>query len=94
MTHDQWVQMHLKQMRAERRQRRTLILGAGGKNRARLIDEKGERILYGPYGQAVRVIEWEGGNQVEEDEHLHAVIRPAARFKLAAGSAVDESGSR
>lgn len=83
-THDEWVQFMLKRLRAERRQSRTVITGAGGQNRARLVDERGERMLYGPTGQPLRVIEWEGGNQIEEDEHLHAVIRPAARFKLSA----------
>ncbi len=83
ITHHQWVQMHLKQMRAERRQRKTLIFGSGARNRARLREEKGERILYGPTGQPVRVLEYDGGNQVEErGDKLHAVIRPRARFKM------------
>jgi hypothetical protein len=83
MTHDEWVQLHLKQMRAERRQRQTLIFGAGGVNRARLTDDQGERIIVGPTGRPVRVIEYVGGNQVEQwDDKLHAVVRPAVHFKF------------
>lgn len=83
ITHDEWVQTHLKQMRAERRQRRTVIYGTGAKNRGAITDDKGERILLGPTGRPVRVIEYEGGNQVEQwDDRLHAVIRPAVRFKF------------
>lgn len=83
LTHDDWVQMHLKQMRAERKQRRTVIFGTGAQNRARLTDDRGERILYGPTGQPVRVIEHVGGNQVEQwDDKLHAVVRPDVYLKL------------
>lgn len=83
VTHDEWVQTHLKQMRAERRQRRTLILGSGATNRARLVEDKGERILFGPTGRPVRVIEYVGGNQVEQwDDRLHAVVRPKVHFKF------------
>jgi len=83
LSHDEWVQTHLKQMRAERRQRQTVIYGTGAKNRGAITDDKGERIVYGPTGKPVRVIEWQGGNQVEQwDDRLHAVIRPAVHFKF------------
>ena len=83
LSHDEWVQAHLKQMRAERRQRQTVIYGTGAKNRGAITDDKGERIVYGPTGKPVRVIEWQGGNQVEQwDDRLHAVIRPAVHFKF------------
>jgi hypothetical protein len=82
-THDQWVQMHLNQMRAERRQRRTIITGTGAANRARLVEDRGERIIYGPTGQPVRVIEYVGGNQIEQwDDKLHAIVRPHVHLKL------------
>ena len=83
ITHDQWVQLYLKRMRAERKQRRTLIFGSGAANRAHLTDDVGERVLYGPTGVPVRVLEYEGGNQIEQaDDRLHAIVRPAVRFKL------------
>jgi len=80
--HDRWVQAHLFQMRAERRRPRTIISGAGARFRTAAQADRGERVLYGPHGRPVRIIEYEGGNQVEEDEHLHAVVRPHAYFKL------------
>ena len=81
--HDRWVQRHLKQMRVERKQRRTIFSGVGARGRARITEDRAEHILYGPTGQRVRVIEYAGGNQIEQhDDKLHAVIRPAAHFKM------------
>lgn len=45
-----------------------------------VIHSNGERVIYGPNGQAIaRVIEDPlHGTQVEEAERLHAVVRPQA----------------
>lgn len=41
------------------------------------VHSSGERVIYGPRGEAIRVVEFaEGGNQIEHGEHLHAVVRP------------------
>jgi hypothetical protein len=41
------------------------------------VHKPGERVILGPSGEMIRVVEVpEGGNQIEHDEHLHAVIRP------------------
>ena len=80
--HERFVQAALWHARQTRPERHTIITGTGARHRARPLAEKGERILYGPHGQPVRLIEWEGGNQIEEDEHLHAIVRPSTRFTL------------
>jgi len=69
---DDYVQAWLTKMRAPLK-RRTQFGPAG---RA-VIRSTGERIIYGPNGQPIRVIEHpEGGNQIEHGDHLHAVVRP------------------
>lgn len=75
---DRWVQKHLFAMRADPRQRRTVI-GPAGTFRPL---EDGETVLYAPDGTPVRVVERIGehgevsGNQVEHGDVLHAVVRP------------------
>jgi len=76
---DRWVQQHLTEMRAPLK-KRTMFTVAG-----RSVQRSaGERIVYGPNGQPVRVVELpEGGNQIEQDDRLHAVVRPQTlRLKL------------
>lgn len=53
---------------------RTLFTSAG----RTVLHEKAERVIYGPDGrQLCRVIEDDvHGTQIEEDERLHAVVRP------------------
>jgi hypothetical protein len=71
---DDYVQAYLTQMRAPLKQR--TVFGQGGKT---VVRSKGERILLGPNGQPIRVVEDpEGGTQIEHGDHLHAVIRPQA----------------
>lgn len=52
----------------------TIISTLAGTMRVR---SDGERVIYGPRGEKIRVVEFtEGGNQIEHGEHLHAVVRP------------------
>lgn len=75
---DKWVQSHLTSMRAQPKQRRTVIGPAGT---FRPLDD-GEAVLLGPDGTPVRIVERIGddgqasGNQIEHGDHLHAVVRP------------------
>lgn len=72
-TLDEYVQAFLTQMRAPLKERTQF----GPAGRA-VIRSSGERVLLGPRGERIRVIEnTEHGTQIEHGEHLHAVIRPA-----------------
>ena len=69
---DDYVQAFLTSMRAPLK-RRTMFGPAG----RQVLRSKGERVIYGPNGQPIRVVENpEGGNQIEHGDHLHAVVRP------------------
>jgi hypothetical protein len=71
-TLDQYVSAFLTAMRAETR-KSTVFTQAG----RTVVQKSGERVLYGPQGQPIRVVEDpEGGTQVEHGDHLHAVVRP------------------
>ncbi len=77
---DKWIERHLLDMRAQPRQKRTVI-GPAGTFRPL---EDGERVILGPGGAKIRVVERIGdkgsvsGNQIETNEQLHAVVRPAS----------------
>jgi len=72
-----WVQSHINHLRAPLKSR--TMFGPAGRA---VIRSKGERVIFGPDGQPVHVIELpEGGTQIEHDDedgnyHLHANIRP------------------
>jgi hypothetical protein len=71
-TLDDYVQAFLTQMRAPLKQRTQF----GPAGRA-VIRSNGERILYGPRGEKIRVIEDTlQGTHIEHGDHLHAVVRP------------------
>jgi hypothetical protein len=51
----------------------TTVFGPAGRG---IIRRPGERILYGPGGAPIRVIQLPaGGTQVEHGDHLHAHVR-------------------
>lgn len=69
---EEYVQAALKAMRAPLRERTQF----GPAGRA-VIRSAGERVLFGPKGQPIRVVEDERHNtQVEHGDHLHVVMRP------------------
>jgi hypothetical protein len=71
-TLDDYVAAHLAAMRAPLRER-TVSTVAG----CSVVRSAGERVLLGPRGERIRVIEdVDGGTQVEHGDHLHAVVRP------------------
>ena len=68
---DEYVQAYLLAMRAPLKER-TVFTGAG----KQVVRSNGERTIYGPKGEPIRVVELpEGGNQIEHGDHLHAVVR-------------------
>lgn len=71
---DNLIRFAMGQFRAERRER---FIHAGGQGRR--VHGPGERVLYLPHGGHVRVSVDDSGvaTQVEEDENLHAIVRPA-----------------
>jgi len=70
---DAYVQEYLQSFRTDPRQ--ATQFGFGGRVR---ILRPGERVLYAPDGTPFRVIENpDGGTQIEQDDRLHAVIRPS-----------------
>jgi hypothetical protein len=72
-TLDGYVQAFLLAMRAPLKERTQF--GPAGRT---VIRSNGERVLYGPKGQPIRVIEDPlHGTQIEHGEHLHAVVRPS-----------------
>lgn len=76
---DEYVQAFLTQMRAPLKERTQF--GPAGRS---VIRSSGERVLLGPKGDRIRVIEDPlHGTQVEHGDHLHAVIRPeTVRIKV------------
>lgn len=71
-TLDEYVQAFLTSMRAPLRERTQF--GPAGKA---VIRSSGERVLYGPRGEKIRVVEDTAhGTQIEHGDHLHAVVRP------------------
>lgn len=77
-TIDDYVAAFRRAMRAPLKERTQF----GPAGRA-VIHSSGERILFGPRGEKIRVIEdTRHGTQIEHtgkdgDDHLHAVVRPA-----------------
>jgi hypothetical protein len=56
--------------------RRTLLLGVGARNRRDQMTT-GERVLYGPNNEPIRVLGYENGSvAVEHGDHRHVVVRP------------------
>jgi hypothetical protein len=73
-TTDAFVQRHLTELR-NRELRHRFISTVAGRVRLRLDTE---RMLRGPDGQAIRVIEdIKHGTHIEHGDHLHAVVRPS-----------------
>lgn len=68
-----YIDHTLTRQRAE--VKRTTMFGPAGKA---VLQSNGERVIYGPNGAALaRVVEDpQGGTQVEENDRLHAVVRP------------------
>lgn len=71
-TLDEYVNAYLGAMRAPLKAK--TVFGPVGRSTAY---ESGERVLYGPKGEKIRVIEHPGGStQVEVGDQLHGVVRP------------------
>jgi len=69
---DQYVQAFLTAMRAPLKER-TQFSSAG----RQVIRSKGERIIYGPNGHPIRVVDDElHGTHIEHDDRVHVVVRP------------------
>lgn len=67
-----FVEAHLLEMRAPLKER--TMFGPAGRC---VLRSKGERTIYGPNGEPIKIVEDEfAGVQVEHGEHLHAVVRP------------------
>jgi len=73
VTVDDYIQAAMSQFRARRGDK---MIHAGG--RAMRIRTSGERVLHLPNGQHVKVTTDDSGvaTQIEEDDALHAVVRP------------------
>lgn len=72
-TLEDYVQSMLTTFRANTR--KATQFGPAGRA---VIEKPGERVLRGPNGEPIRVIENpDGGTQIEHGDHLHAVLRPA-----------------
>ena len=71
-TIDEYVQAFLTSMRAPLKE--STQFGPAGKA---VIRSNGERVLLGPRGERIRVIEDPlHGTQIEHGEHQHVVVRP------------------
>ena len=75
----EYVEAYLTKMRAPLKE--TVQFGPTGRT---VIRSKGERIIYGPAGQKIRIVDDVFGTQVEHGnergrgvEHQHAHVRPA-----------------
>lgn len=70
---DEFVQAFLTSLRADTK-KRTMFTSAGRS----VQQSRGERIIYGPNGEKIRVLEDPNqATQVEQrDDKLHAVMRP------------------
>lgn len=50
------------------------VFGPAGRQ---VVHESGERVLYGPKGEKIRVIEQPGhSTQIETGDRLHGIVRP------------------
>ena len=74
----EYVEAYLTKMRAPLKE--TVQFGPAGRS---VIHHPGERIIYGPRGQKIRIVDTPGGTQVEHGnekgrgvEHQHAHVRP------------------
>lgn len=83
-TLDEYVHAYHKIMRAPLRER--TVFGPAGRA---VVHSAGEKILYGPNGEKIRVIEDENHNtQIEHGDHLSGVARPRAnRMRMSAAQA-------
>jgi hypothetical protein len=82
MNTDEFVQRHLTELR-NRDLRRRFISTVAGRAHIRLDTE---RMMRGPDGQAIRIIEdVRHGTHIEHGDHQHAVVRPSTiklRWKI------------
>jgi hypothetical protein len=78
-TADEYIEAALTGFRAMPRE--TTVFGPAGRATVR---SNGEALIYGPNGAVIgRVTEDPlGGTQIEQDERLHAVVRPQTRQML------------
>ena len=74
----EYVETYLNKMRAPLRER--LMFTPAGRT---VVHDPGERIIYGPRGQKIRIVDTPTGTQVEHGnergrgvEHQHAHVRP------------------
>lgn len=74
----EYVESYLNFMRAPLREK--VMFTKAGRT---VIHEPGERIIYGPKGQKIRIVDTQSGTQVEHGnekgrgvEHQHAHVRP------------------
>ena len=71
-TLDDYVAAFLMHMRAPLKQATTFT--PAGRT---VLHRDGERILYGPRGEKIKVVEdTRHGTHIEHGDHLHAVVRP------------------
>lgn len=71
-TLDEYVEAFMHSMRAPLKAK--TVFGPAGRQ---VVHESGERILYGPKGEKIRVIEQPGhSTQIEAGDRLHGVVRP------------------
>lgn len=71
-TIDEFISAYLMGLRAPKKER--FVSTSGGTAR---IKVKGERVIFGPRGEKIRILEDENDNtQVEVGDQLHAVVRP------------------
>lgn len=71
-TLDEYVAAYMHSMRAPLKAK--TMFGPAGRQ---VVHESGERILYGPKGEKIRVIEQPGhSTQIEAGDRLHGVVRP------------------
>lgn len=78
-TADEYIEAALTGLRAMCKE--TTVYGPAGRAKVR---SNGERLIYGPNGAIIgRVTEDPlGGTQIEQDERLHAVVRPQTKRAL------------
>lgn len=68
----EFVEANLLTLRVQPKER--TVFGPAGRC---VVRSNGERTIYGPNGEPIKVVEDPlGGVQVEHGEHLHAVVRP------------------
>lgn len=68
----EFIEGNLTRLRAPLKQR--TMFGPAGRA---VLHSPGERLIYGPRGEPIKVVEDEmQGTQVEHGDHLHAVVRP------------------